>query len=122
DSNFTPCCVLFDGEGSESYLAMTAVPLATAGGTLSVSSPCCDGHIPPVAGFVPQAVAKPNRACASAAATIVRTASLIIPQAVSLAVPHGMSVPVDRHVYMLPERSTSTYTVGARGWNTIEAG
>src|SRR5579884_857321 len=108
DSNFTPGCVLLGGNGRPSYFWAMVAALLRAGGTLSVSMPWIDGHMPPSMGFVPQTVVNPNRTCASSVGSTPSIALRRLVQEV-LFMSEQTASPVEpvRQWNMLPDRSTS---------------
>ena len=80
--------------------------LFSVGGTLSVSLPCNEGHIPAWAGLVPQMVVKPKRTCESSCTITDSIAVFRMYQEVSIMlVQNGFELL--RQLNMLPERSTS---------------
>jgi hypothetical protein len=116
DSNFFPFTVLSLalGHARPSYLALMAVALLSAGGMLSASVPSMTEHIPPPAGLLPKIVVNPKRTCESSCVMTVSIALLSLDQEVSTVLEQTSSLEV-RQWYMLPDRSTTRYTVGIIG-------
>src|SRR5262249_3934235 len=92
-----------------SYFDLIMAALFRAGGTLSVSMPVSDGHIPPLPdGSVPQTVVNPKRTCEASVGSTCSMAFLRCVQEV-LWGSSQMTLPVLplRQWNMLPDRSTS---------------
>src|SRR5205085_2791638 len=86
----------------------------SAGGTLSVSVPCSEGHIPPApAGLVPQIVVKPKRTFESSVLITDSIAVFSVYQEVSVWVSQT-GFEERRQWNMLPERSTSRWRASRR--------
>src|SRR3569623_1024290 len=100
------------------FFALMVAAVFSAGATALVAMPCRDGHMPPPCGLVPQTVWKPKRTCPSSWVMPDSMADFRLYQLVLVMSAHTAS-PVFplRQWNMLPDRSTSSVTVGIMGVN-----